>query len=131
MNYYLKMSLIGALALGILAAVSATGRYPVGSEAYIGIIFLSLLNMGMHAFVVAARRKAGGATIRRIMIASFVRMLLALLFLVITFINLKPVSMIFTLSYCLYFAFLLVYEISEMRSNLRPVSEQGEKIEKA
>jgi hypothetical protein len=80
---------------------------------------------------VVAKHKNGSATIRRIMIASFVRMLLALIFLVITFINLKPVSWIFTLSYCLYFAFLLVFEISEMRSNLRPVSEQGEKIEKA
>ena len=131
MNYYLKMSLIGALVLGIIAALAASGKYIIGPEVYIGIVFLSLLNMGMHAFVVAAKRKSGGATIRRIMIASFVRMLLALMFLVISFINLKPVSWIFTASYCLYFAFLLVFEISEMRSNLRPVSEQGEKIEKA
>jgi len=60
------------------------------------------------------------AVVRRMMVASMLRILLTAAFLLITLIAFKPVSIIFVTFYCAYFALFLLFEISQKRYKLRP-----------
>lgn len=86
---------------------------------WFGLLYLLLITLLIHAFVRAARNQAN-SLIRRLMIASILRMFLGILFLAITLYNVKPVNLHFVIFYCLYFCVFLLFEISQMRTNLRP-----------
>lgn len=90
---------------------------------WVGLLYLTALTWLIHLFVEAAKDNPN-ALIRRLMIASILRMILGLLFLVITLFNFRPVNLNFVIFYCVYFCVFMLFEISQMRANLRPDLKQ-------
>jgi hypothetical protein len=90
---------------------------------YTGLVYLFLVFTFLKVWVGKTEGLENkNKWIRRSMIASMLRMVMALLFIVITFINTGKADIPFTVLYCVYFVLFLLFEISEKRINLRPDS---------
>jgi hypothetical protein len=70
--------------------------------------------------VIKGDQKNANSQIRRIMIASMLRMFFVLIFLVITMLNRPEVNIPWTIAYGLYFLLYLMFDISKNHINLRP-----------
>jgi protein-S-isoprenylcysteine O-methyltransferase Ste14 len=97
---------------------------------WVGLAYLLLLTLAIHAYVRAASDN-GNSLIRRLMVASILRLIAALVFLLITLFNTRPIQVHFVIFYCLYFCAFMVFEISQMRTNLRPDLKPRPKNENA
>lgn len=86
---------------------------------YIGLVYLALVMVLMH-YMVYGRPGDSKVVVRRMMVATMLRMILALVYLLITLSNFKPVNLYFVGAYCAYFLLFLLFEISQIRHNLRP-----------
>lgn len=118
-RYVTRIIILSALLAAISAGLHFGQVVNLPSYNWFGLIYLLLITLLIHAFVHAARDNAN-SLIRRLMIASILRMFLGILFLGITLYNMKPVNLHFVIFYCLYFCVFMVFEISQMRTNLRP-----------
>jgi hypothetical protein len=90
---------------------------------WLGLAYLTTITLLIHGFVQAAKENPN-SVIRRLMVGSMLRMFLGILFLAITLFNVKPVNLHFVILYCIYFCVFMVFEISQMRTNLRPDLKQ-------
>lgn len=95
------------------------------SYTYLGLVYLFLVFISLKVWVAKAEGLENkNKWVRRTMISSMLRMFLALVFLVITFVNEGKADIPFTVLYCVYFILFLLFEISEKRINLRPDSSE-------
>ena len=95
------------------------------SYTYLGLVYLFLVFISLKVWVTKAEGLENkNKWVRRTMISSMLRMFLALVFLVITFVNEGKADIPFTVLYCVYFILFLLFEISEKRINLRPDSSE-------
>lgn len=95
---------------------------------YVGLIYLFLVFALLKMWVSKSEGLENkNKWVRRTMISSMLRMFLALIFLVITFVNSGKADVPFTVLYCVYFVLFLLFEISEKRINLRPDSSDQSK----
>lgn len=91
-----------------------------GNSIYFAAFFQFSVFMLVRYFIHKSDLNNPNSQIRRIMIGSTLRMLVILIFLVITMLNQVKVNLPWTLLYCLYFLLFLLFDISEKHSNLRP-----------
>lgn len=129
-SYNLKLVLIIAVLAASTIGAEWAGITHLPLYTWLGLAYLSALTWLIHKFVTAASDNPN-SVIRRLMIASIMRMILGLLFLVITLFNVQPMNLHFVIFYCVYFCVFMVFEISQMRANLRPDSKQRPKNENA
>lgn len=87
---------------------------------YFALFFLFLLMAYMHYWVYGRPARDDKQVVRRIMAASMIRMIVAATFMGITLYSFRPVNKPYVISYCVYFAVFLLFEISQMRFKLRP-----------
>ena len=87
---------------------------------YFAAFFQLLVFLLVRYFIHQSDQNNPNSQIRRIMIGSTLRMLVILIFLVITMLSQEKVNIPWTLVYCLYFLLFLLFDISEKHSNLRP-----------
>lgn len=116
---WLGFSLTFAIVLAILQASKAL---QVDKYSYAALGFLTLLNLVSYLFI---KGKDGGmskAVIRRVMIASMLRLFLAAIFLVISLKSMGFVNFHFVGIYCVLYLLFMLFDIYNLRSNLRPVS---------
>ncbi len=92
----------------------------LSNSIYFAAFFQFLVFIILRYFVLKSDPKNPNSQIRRIMIGSTLRMLVILIFLVITMLSQEKVNIPWTLVYCLYFLLFLLFDISEKHSNLRP-----------
>ncbi len=97
---------------------------------WLGLVYLVLITWLIHSYVYAASANSN-SLIRRLMVASLLRMILGILFLAITLFNNRPAHIPFVIFYCSYFCVLMLFEILNMRTNLRPDLKQRPKNENA
>ncbi len=110
--------------------VGYVGKYSFIGAVWGGLVFLALVTGLIHWYIFGPKGTEN-AVLRRLMVGSMLRMFTGVLFLAITLYNIRPVSMFFVFSYCSYFCLFLVFEIWEMRTNLRPDSKPRPKNENA
>ncbi len=113
-----------SLAVFIYNLVSAP---VIPAYGYFGILFLSGLTLFIHQFTYGNPNNEPAKTIRRMMVGSMLRMIMAILFLLITLISFKPVNIPFVILYILVFSILMVFEIYSIRCKLRPDSKDRSK----
>lgn len=131
MQTYLTRLLVVTLCM-VLGTIAAAyfGHRAVISAVWLGLGFLTALTVLIHWFIFG-QKGTENAVIRRMMVGSMMRIFLGVIFLAITLYNIRPVNLFFVVSYCLYFSVFLVFEISQMRTNLRPDLKRRPKNENA
>lgn len=129
-NYSITLLILTTVLAGVSILLSALDILNLPSYNWLGLAYLLAITLLIHAFVYAAKDNAN-SLIRRLMIASLLRMFLGILFLAVTLFIMQPVNLHFVLSYCVYFCVFMVFEISQMRTNLRPDLKQRPKNENA
>jgi len=103
----------------------------VGWYSYAGVLYLAILMLVLRYFGMQ-QAATENSWVRRTMILSMLRMILAIIFFVIILVNAKMGNAnfnvkdyyVFAISFCLYFVFALAFDILDFRSNLRPLSER-------
>lgn len=129
-SYTVKLLLIAAVLAMITFGLQLSGVAKVPMYNWFGLVYLVGVTLLIHAFVHAAKENPN-SVIRRLMIASLMRMFFGILFLAITLLNVRPVNLHFVIFYCIYFCVFMLFEISQMRTNLRPDSKPRSKNENA
>ena len=99
---------------------SYVSHLKLGNSIYFAAIFQYIVFILLRYFILNGGKNNANAQIRRIMIASTTRMLIILMFLVITMLNQPKVNIPWTIAYGVYFLLFLVFDISEKHTNLRP-----------
>lgn len=118
--YSIKMIfvLVALVASTFLGSMFSSLKF--GNSIYFAAFFQFVVFMLVRYFIHKSDANNPNSQIRRIMIGSTLRMLVILIFLVITMLNQVKVNLPWTLLYCLYFLLFLLFDISEKYSNLRP-----------
>jgi hypothetical protein len=129
-GYLNKLLLITSILIIGSGTIEAMHWLSIPDYTWAGLVYLALLTYGIHRFVKASGTNPNAA-VRRLMLASIMRLFGALIFLLITLVNTRPVNKIFLGFYCAYFCVFLLFEISQLRTNLRPDSEPRPKNENA
>ena len=101
------------LMAAITAALQVFWPLKVPGYTYFSLLYLCVLMAFLHHLVFGRKTNNPNAVVRRMMMASMLRLLLSAAFLFITLVAFKPVSLIFVTFYCLYFALFLLFEISQ------------------
>lgn len=122
-KYFQRLLLISGIMAAITAICMGMKWAVLPNYNWLGLVFLVAVTGLIHLFVSAAKDNAN-SLIRRMMVGSMLRMFLGILFLAITLYNKRPVNLHFVIFYCSYFSILMVFEISQMRTNLRPDLKQ-------
>jgi hypothetical protein len=122
-KYFQRLLLIFGAMAAITAICMGMKWAVLPGYNWLGLVFLVAVTGLIHLFVGAAKDNAN-SLIRRMMVGSMLRMFLGILFLAITLYNKRPVNLHFVIFYCSYFSILMVFEISQMRTNLRPDLKQ-------
>jgi hypothetical protein len=120
-----KNHYVFSLALTLIMAAITLGlqRFmplQVPAYTYVALFYLFVLMSFLHYLVFGKKTDNPNAVVRRMMIASMLRLLLTATFLLITLMYYKPVSIVFVSFYCAYFALFLLFEIWQKRYKLRP-----------
>lgn len=129
-NYTIRLFTLSALLGLVTAGAGLIGRYAFPDLVWGGLAFLTFLTFLIHYFIFGSARTPN-SMVRRMMIGSMLRMFLGVIFLAISMFNLKPVNIFFVVAYCAYFLAFMLFEIWEMRTNLRPDSSTRPKNENA
>ena len=131
-EYNIKIMGLGVMmALSTLLADWVSKKVSVPVDAYFGLLYLVLIFWALRYYVSKSSITNPNQWVRRAMTSSMLRLLAVLTFLLITLINRGKADLVFTSAYCLYFLLFLLFEMSEKRSNLRPVSNNGPQKENA
>jgi hypothetical protein len=129
--YFRKILIYTVLMALVTYGVSVLGKVNIPWNAYFGLVFLASLMLLIHLYIYGNKLLSENAVIRRIMTGSMLRLLFGVLFMAISLYYFRPISVPFVVSYCIYFAIFLVFEISEIRTNLRPDTKPAPKNENA
>lgn len=119
-NQYVALLALTLLMAAVTVVLQGLMKLSVPVYTYLGLGFLFLMMCFLHHLVFGRKTDNPNAVVRRMMVASMLRILLTAAFLLITLIAFKPVSIIFVTFYCAYFALFLLFEISQKRYKLRP-----------
>lgn len=122
--YLTRITALATVLAVILSVLLKTGLVKITFPCFAGLVFLYLLNLSIWYFVNGNPKRSAAAVVRRLMLASFIRMFGAAIFLAITLLTVKPLDKIFVWTYFIVFCAFLVFEIWETRSKLRPDSKQ-------
>ncbi len=124
-GYIIKFSTIAmALILSVSLAKGFT-HYPINSWIYLGIIYLVILFTAVHYFTLHDDRNNPNKGIRKIMMGTMIRLFASVIFLIISVLNSGKPELGFVLTYLLSFLVFLFFDISEMRTKLRPDLEKS------
>lgn len=126
----IKLLVLTSAILILQALVGTMSPYKITISAIAGVLFLFLLNYVIHNFV-HKKINEPKAFVRRVMSGTMLRLLGAVLFMAITLISSKKMDLFFVVSYLLSFLVFLIFELSEISSNLRLVSKKETKSEDA
>lgn len=129
-GYIIRLLFFGVL-LGLLTKAFDIWKGTVPFYTYFGLAFLGLVFWSLRYYVSKSSVSNPNQWVRRTMISSMLRMMAALAFLLITFLNQGKGDVVFAFTYCLYFLFYILFEMFEKRSNLRPDSHDGPKTRNA
>lgn len=130
-NYYTWLiAITGLSAAGTYLAAVFFLKSDLPPYTYAGLVYLALVMALMH-YMVHGRKADAKVVVRRMMAATMLRMLLAVTYLLITLANYRPVNLYFVGAYCAYFLLFLLFEISQIRYNLRPDFNQGQNKQNA
>jgi hypothetical protein len=119
-NQYVALLALTLLMAAVTVVLQGLMKLSVPVYTYLGLGFLFLMMCFLHHLVFGRKTDNPNAVVRRMMVASMLRILLTAAFLLITLIAFKPVNIIFVTFYCAYFALFLLFEISQKRYKLRP-----------
>jgi hypothetical protein len=124
-GYIIKFTAIAlALILSVVLAKAFT-HYPINSWIFLGIIYLGILFIAVHYFTLHDDKNNPNKGIRKIMMGTMIRLFAAVIFLVISVLNSGKPELGFVLTYLLSFLLFLFFDISEMRTKLRPDLEKS------
>ncbi len=127
---YRNYAFVAMMAMATYMADVFSPKVNLPSYTYVGLIYLFLVFAFLKIWVGKAEALDNkNKWVRRSMVASMLRMMMALLFILITFINTGKADIPFTVLYCVYFVLFLLFEISEKRINLRPDSSDQSKTQ--
>ncbi len=128
MATYRNYAFVVMMAMATYLADAFSSKVALPAYTYLGLVYLFLVFTLLKVWVAKAEiLENKNKWVRRSMAASMLRMLLALIFIVITFINTRKADIPFTVLYCVYFVLFLFFEISEKRIKLRPDSTEQSK----
>jgi hypothetical protein len=119
-NHYVAFFALTLLMAAITAVLQVLWPLQVPVYTYLSLLYLFILMAFLHHLVFGRKTDNPNAVVRRMMVASMLRLLFTAAFLLITLLGFKPVSLVFVSFYCAYFALFLLFEISQKRYKLRP-----------
>lgn len=119
-TYSLKMVFVFFAIVISTIVGSAFSNLKFGNSIYFAAFFQLLVFIALKFFVIKGDQKNVNSQIRRIMIASMLRMFFVLIFLVITMLNRPEVNVPWTIAYGLYFLLYLMFDITKNHIILRP-----------
>jgi hypothetical protein len=119
-NQYVVLFALALTMAAITFGLQSFWPLQVPPYTYFSLLYLYVLMAFLHYLVFGKQTNNANAVVRRMMVASMLRLLLTAAFLLITLMAFKPVSVIFISFYCAYFALFLLFEISQKRYKLRP-----------
>lgn len=127
---YRNYAFVAMMAMATYMADVFSPKVNLPSYTYVGLIYLFFVFAFLKIWVGKAEALDNkNKWVRRSMVASMLRMVMALLFILITFTNTGKADIPFTVLYCVYFVLFLLFEISEKRINLRPDSSDQSKTQ--
>jgi hypothetical protein len=130
LSYTLRLFILAAVLALVTFAAQISKMAIIPNYNWMGLGYLVLITWLIHSYVYAASANPN-SLIRRLMVASLLRMILGILFLAITLFNNRPAHIPFVIFYCSYFCVFMLFEILNMRTNLRPDLKQRPKNENA
>ncbi len=102
-------------------------NYPLTPWIYPAVIFITLVFILVHYLSMHDEKQDPNKGIRKLMIASMLRLFLVVIFLGISLFNMPKVELGFVAGYIVTFLLFLFFDIREMRTKLRPDSEKSHK----
>ena len=102
-------------------------NYPLTTWIYPAVIFMTLVFVLVHYMSMHDEKQDPNKGIRKLMIASMLRLFLVVIFLGISLFNMPKVELGFVAGYIVTFLLFLFFDIREMRTKLRPDSEKSHK----
>lgn len=115
---FLTLALLGS----VFFAAKITSN-DIHSWVYYGILFMGGLFLVIHRWTTKDEKNPNQG-IRRLMMSSMLRLTLVVIYLGISLYNHQPVELKNVLIYVVSFLLYLFFDISEMRTKLRPDSEK-------
>lgn len=124
-GYIIKFSVLSTAMILSVALAKMFTKYPINSWIYLGIIYLAVLFIAVHYFTLHDDKNNPNKGIRKIMMGTMIRLFATVIFLIISVMNNGKPELGFVLTYLLSFLLFLFFDISEMRSKLRPDLEKS------
>ncbi len=118
--YSIKMAFVFVAIVVSTYLGSMFSNLKLGNSIYFAAFFQLCVFLLLNYYVTVGHKKSGNSQIRRIMIASMLRMFVILIFLIITMLNQPKANIPWTIAYGLYFLLFLIFDISKNHTNLRP-----------
>lgn len=116
---FLTLALLGS----VFMAAKITNN-EIHSWVYYGILFMGGLFLVINRWTTKDEKNPNQG-IRRLMMSSMIRLVLVVIYLGISLYNHQPVELKNVLIYVVSFLLYLFFDISEMRTKLRPDSEKS------
>jgi Na+/proline symporter len=124
-GYIIKFGVLSLVMILSVAMAKMFTSYPINSWIYLGVIYLGILFIAVHYFSLHDDKNNPNKGIRKIMLGTMIRLFAAVIFLIISVLNSGKPELGFVLTYLLSFLMFLFFDISEMRSKLRPDLEKS------
>ena len=102
-------------------------NYPLTPWIYPAVIFMALVFILVHYMSMHDEKQDPNKGIRKLMIASMLRLFLVVIFLGISLFNMPKVELGVVAGYIVTFLLFLFFDIREMHTKLRPDSEKSHK----
>lgn len=122
--YAIKAIVLSIFILTSMITAKWLFQAPITPIAFVGVIYLGSLFVLVHYFTNHDTQMSENKKIRRLMLGSMIRLFFVLIFLVISLFNKPNFVFHFVIVFGLTFIFFLFFDILEMRTNLRPNSEE-------
>ncbi len=118
--YTIKMTFVFVAIVISTYLGSLMSHLKLGNSIYFAALFQLCVFLLLNYYVSKGSSKNPNSQIRRIMIASMLRMFIILIFLIITMFNQPKTNIPWTVAYSLFFLLYLIFDISKKNANLRP-----------
>ena len=118
------MSALTAIILVSFLLAEQFTKYPLTNWIYPAVVFMGLVFLLVHYMSMHDEKSDPNKGIRKLMIASMLRLFLVVIFLGISLFNMPQVELGFVAGYIVTFLLFLFFDIREMRTKLRPDSEK-------
>ena len=102
-------------------------NYPLTPWIYPAVMFMALVFILIHYMSMHDEKQDPNKGIRKLMVASMLRLFLVVIFLGISLFNMSKIESGFVVGYIVTFLLFLFFDISEMRTKLRPETRKSHK----